>query len=235
MSDSIYAAAGWEYKQSTYRNKDLIGYGIVPIDIQKVLSTENDEIKFVVYGTSESFKTANYSIPVPRDDDNKYPYVARAALCYFPECSRAQGVDYTKRELSLQFGRINDKGKIEDINANVQEDSGVHVDERTSRREFRKWENTKFISTILKDTLKARKSYGERLWGMTITSKERLSTRMGKHLNFGVVITLKELNGINRIDEFVKACTLRGFIVNQLDVQNRIDIYNASQEDIIFD
>lgn len=232
----IDSAAGWEYKQSTYRIKDMVGYGIVPIDINKVLTTENEEIKFVVYGTSESFKTANYSIPVPRDEDNKYPYIARAALCYFPECTRSQGVDYTNRELSLQFGRIvNDKGKINDINDNVQDDSDSHVDERTSRREFRKWENTKFISTILKDNLKPRKSYGERLWGVTITSKERLSTHMDKHLNFGAVITLRELNGINRIDQFIKACTLRGFIVNRLDVQNRIDIYNATQEEIHFE
>ena len=232
----IDSAAGWEYKQSTYRIKDMVGYGIVPIDINKVLTTENEEIKFVVYGTSESFKTANYSIPVPRDEDNKYPYIARAALCYFPECTRSQGVDYTNRELSLQFGRIvNDKGKIDDINDNVQDDSDSHVDERTSRREFRKWENTKFISTILKDNLKPRKSYGERLWGVTITSKERLSTHMDKHLNFGAVITLRELNGINRIDQFIKACTLRGFIVNRLDVQNRIDIYNATQEEIHFE
>lgn len=231
----IDSAAGWEYKRSTYRFKDMIGYGIVPIDIQKVLLTENDEIKIVIYGTSESYKTANYSIPVPRDEDNKYPYIARAALCYFPECTRAQGVDYTNRELSLQFGRIDDKGKIKDINDNVQDDNGSHVDERTSRREFRKWENTKFISTILKNTLKPRKSYGERLWGLTVTSKERLSTRMEKHLNFGAVITLKELNGTNRIDEFIKACTLRGFIVNRLDVQNRIDIYNATQGEIQFE
>lgn len=231
----VDSAAGWEYKQYTYQNKDIVGYGIVPIDIQNVLSTNNDEIKFVVYGTSESYKTANYSIPVPRDEDNKYPYVARATLCYFPECSRTQGVDYTNRELSLAFGRIKNDGTIEDINDNVQDESGAHVDERKSRAEFRKWENTKFISTVLKDSLKPRKSYGERLWGMTVTSKERLSTHMKKHLNFGAVITLKELNGINRIDDFVKACTLRGFIVNRLDVQNRIEIYNSTQEEIVFD
>ena len=231
----VDSSAGWEYKQSTYLNKDIVGYGIVPIDIQNVLSTNNDEIKFVVYGTSESYKTANYSIPVPRDEDNKYPYIARATLCYFPECSRTQGVDYTNRELSLAFGRIKDDGSIEDINDNVQDETGAHVDERKSRAEFRKWENTKFISTVLKDSLKPRKSYGERLWGMTVTSKERLSTRMKKHLNFGAVITLKELNGINRIDEFIKACTLRGFIVNRLDVQNRIEIYNSTQEEIVFD
>ena len=137
--------------------------------------------------------------------------------------------------MSLAFGRIKNDGTIEDINDNVQDESGAHVDERKSRAEFRKWENTKFISTVLKDSLKPRKSYGERLWGMTVTSKERLSTRMKKHLNFGAVITLKELNGINRIDDFVKACTLRGFIVNRLDVQNRIEIYNSTQEEIVFD
>ncbi len=232
----IDSAAGWEYKQSTYLMKDTLGYGIVPIDIHKILSTGNEEIKFVIYGKAESYKTANYSIPVPRDEDNKYPYVARATLCYFPECSRAQGVDYTNRELTLVFGRVtNDKGAIKDINDNVQDEDRVHVDERKSRQEFRKWENTKFISTVLKDNLKAKKSYGERLWGVTVTSKERLSTRMKKSINFGAVITLKEINGINRIDQFIKACTLRGFIVNRLDVQNRIDIYNAKQEEIHFD
>ena len=232
----IDAAAGWEYKQSTYQSKDVMGYGIVPISVQRVLASENDEIKFVVYGTSESYKTSNYAIPVPRDEDNKYPYIARATLCYFPECSRNQGVDYTNRELSLAFGRIvNDKGRIEDINSNVQDESGAYVDERKSRAEFRKWENTKFISTILKDRLKPKKSYDEKLWGMTITSKDRLSTRMRSHLNFGIVITLKELKGMNRIDDFIKACRLRGYIVNSLDIQQRIEVFNATQEEIIFD
>ena len=73
------------------------------------------------------------------------------------------------------------------------------------------------------------------MWGMAITSKERLSTRVGKHLNFGTVITLKELYGVNRIEEFIKACTLRGFIVNRLDVQNRIEIYNETQDEIHFE
>lgn len=230
----VDSAAGWEYKKSTYRSKDVVGYGIVPIDIQQILSTPNDEIRFVVYGTSESYKTTNYAIPVPRDEDNKYPYVARATLCYFPECTRAQGVDYTNRELSLTFGRVGDDGKIKDINENVQDESGAHVDERQSRKDFRKWENTKFISTVLKSN-RSKNSYGERLWGMVITSKERLSTRMDRHLKFGAVITLKELHGVNRIESFIKACTLRGYIVNELDVQNRVEIYNSTQEEITFD
>lgn len=231
----IDAAAGWDFKQSTYRNKDIMGYGIVPIDIQKILTTESDEIKFYVYGISKSYKTTNYGIPVPRDEDNKYPYIARATLCYFPECSRRQGVDYTNRELSLAFGRINAKGTIEDINDNVQDESGSHVNERKSRKEFRKWENTKFISMILKNKLRPKKSYREQLWGIAITSKERLTTRMQNSLKFGAVITLKELHGVNRIDEFIKACTLRGWIVNKVEIQNRINIYNATQEEIRFE
>ena len=230
----VDSAAGWEYKKSTYRSKNIVGYGIVPIDIQQILSTPNDEIRFVVYGTSESYKTTNYAIPVPRDEDNKYPYVARATLCYFPECTRAQGVDYTNRELSLTFGRVGDDGKIKDINENVQDENGAHVDERQSRKDFRKWENTKFISTILKKN-RPKNSYRERLWGMVIISKERLSTRMGRHLNFGAVITLKELHGVNRIESFIKACTLRGYIVNELDIQNRVEIYNSTQEEIHFE
>lgn len=230
----IDSAAGWDYKVSTYANKDIIGYGVVPIDIRKILSTNSEEIKFVVYGTSESYKTTNYAIPVPRDENDKYPFIARATLCYFPECLRSQGVDYTSRELSIQFGRINGKGKIDDINENIQDDNGSHVTERQSRKEFRKWENTKFISKILKNN-KAIKSYDERLWGIAITSKERLTSKTGKQLNFGAVITLREINGINRIQDFIQACTLRGWIVNEIDVRNRINVYNLNQEEILFD
>ena len=231
----IDSAAAWDYKIMTFNSKSIMGYGVVPVDIRKIVETESDEIRFVVYGTSDSYRTANYAIPVPKDDENKYPYVARATLCYFPECSRTQGVDYTDRELSLKFGRIvDDKGKISDINDNVQDDADSRMDERQSRKEFRKWDNTKFISRIVKNN-KPVKSYDDRLWGLSVTSKERLSAQMRSPLNFGVVVTLKEVNGINRIEDFIKACTLRGWIVNRIDVQNQLDIYASSQEEIHFD
>lgn len=232
----IDAAAAWDYKTMSENNKSIMGYGVVPVDIRKILETESDEIRFVVYGTSDSYRTANYAIPVPKDDDNKYPYIARATLCYFPKCSRTQGVDYTDRELSLKFGRIiDDKGKINDINDNVQDDAGSRMDERQSRKEFRKWDNTKFISRIVKNSNKPVKSYDDRLWGLSVTSKERLSTQMRYPLNFGVVVTLKEVNGINRIEDFIKACILRGWIVNRIDVQNQLDIYASGQEEIHFE
>ena len=152
-------------------------------------------------------------------------------MCYFPRCTRTQGVDYTNRELSLQFGRINNKGKIDDINQNNQDDSEGRVDERQSRREFRKWDNTKFISHIVKNN-KPKKTYDDRLWGISVTSKERLDNKEREPLNVGVVITLKEINGINRIDDFIQACTLRGWIVNRIDIQTQLDIYVSAQEDI---
>ncbi len=230
----IDSAASWDYKSISNTLKSIIGYGIVPIDIKNIVETNADEIRFVVYGSSESYRTTNYGIPVPKDKDNKYPYVARATLCYFPECTRSQGVDYTNRELSFQFGRINNNGKIDDINQNPQDDSDNRTDERQSRKEFRKWDNTKFISRIIKNN-KSMKSYDERLWGISITSKERLSNQIRKNLKFGIVITLKEINGINRIDDFIKACTLRGWIVNQITIQNQVNIYNSSKEDIVFE
>lgn len=230
----IDAAAGWDYKISTYKNKDLLGYGVVPIKINDILTSDNNEMKFILYGTSQSYKTANYQIPIPKDSDDKYPYISRATLCYFPECSRSQGVDYTLRELSLKFGRVKMNGTIEDINDNVQDENGFYTDERKSRQDFRKWENTKFISKILKNN-KSLKSYNDRFWGFSITSKERLDTAMKKDLNFGAVVTLREINGVNRIQDFITACTIRGYIVNEIDIQNRIDIYNSNQEEIIFD
>lgn len=232
----IDSAAAWDYKTMSENNKSIVGYGVVPVDIRKIVETESDEIRFVVYGTSDSYRTVNYAIPVPKDDDNKYPYIARATLCYFPKCSRTQGVDYTDRELSLKFGRIiDDKGKINDINDNVQDDADSRMDERQSRKEFRKWDNTKFISRIVKNRNKPVKSYDDRLWGLSVTSKERLSTQMRSPLNFGVVVTLKEVNGINRIEDFIKSCILRGWIVNRIDVQNQLDIYASGQEEIHFE
>ena len=230
----IDSAAGWEFKTSTYRIQNQIGYGIVPIRISDILGSDNREIRFVLYGTASSYITSNYSIPVPRDSDNKYPFIARATLCYFPQCSRVQGVDYTSRELSLRFGRVNGKGEIVDINENIQDEVGHAVDERQSRKDFRKWENTKFISKILKKN-RALNSYDERLWGISIVSKERLTTSMSSNLNFGVVVTLREINGVNRIQDFITACTLRGWIVNEINLENRLTLYNKNQEEIVFD
>ena len=105
----IDAARDWNEKP-TPEEVALYGHGIVPIKIDDIVHTKEDEIKFLVYDVSEKWNTYNYYFPVPIKDD-KYPYIARATMCYFPMCDRTQGVDYTNTELNLHFGRINNKGK----------------------------------------------------------------------------------------------------------------------------
>lgn len=64
-------------------------------------------------------KNGTLIFPVPINE-NKYPYIARATMCYFPLCDRSQGVDYTNTELNLHFGRIGNNGKIKDIKGDKQ-------------------------------------------------------------------------------------------------------------------
>lgn len=59
--------------------------------------------------------------------------------------------------------------------------------------------------------------------------------RRKEPLQFGVVVTLKEMNGVNRIDDFIKMCMARGWLVNQLDIENQLDVYAKAEEDIVFE
>ena len=133
---------------------------------------------------------------------------------------------------ALRVGGIKSDGRIDDINDNTQDEDGAHVNERQSRRDFRKWENTKFISKTMTPRRRPISSYEDRLWGIAITSKERLGTHTQKGLNFGVVITLREIKGVNRIQDFIRACQLRGWIINELHVENQVDLYNVNQEEL---
>ncbi|WP_297436865.1 S8 family peptidase [uncultured Clostridium sp.] len=227
----IDSASGWEKGEIS---SHLIGFGVVPIRIEKIIKSEKDEIKFVLAGTSEKFDTYNYNIPIPIYKD-KHPFIAKATLCYFPCCERNQGVDYTNTELDIYFGRINGS-KIQSINKNMQSIGTEHyLNETNARKLYRKWDNVKHIKEILKKGSRPKKVYASGIWGISIKTKERLDKKFGYGIKFGVVITLKELNGINRIDEFIKQCLFRGWLVNRVDIDNQIDIYNIAEEEIKFD
>lgn len=231
----IDSAAGWNRKDDI---SHTIGYGIVPIHINDIVNSPDDEIKFMINGIIEDFETYTYNIPVPKVDD-KYPYFARATLCYFPKTSRNQGVDYTSTEMDIHFGRIyevNGRPRIKTINDNNQSENILtSIYEEDARKLYRKWDNIKHISEFLKERSRPRKSYGIGMWGLGIKTKERLNSQDGKGLKFGVVITLKEMNGVNRINDFVKMCQTRGWIVNTIDLDNQIDIYNKGEEIIEFE
>ncbi len=227
----IDSAAGW--KKNIY-NSDVIGYGVVPKKIDNIIQCENDEIRFVISEVSELFDTYNYNIPVPVYQESQ-PFIAKATLCYFPKCSRNQGVDYTDTELDLHFGRIKDNG-IKPIDNNIQNDEGKYfLKEGRARQLYRKWDNIKLIGEELKDSPRARKVYDDGRWGISLKTKERLLGNAGKGLNFGLVITLKEINGQNRIEEFIRLCTLRGWLVNKVSIENQLEVYNKADVEIDFE
>lgn len=232
----IDAARDWN-ENPTPEEVAIYGHGIVPIKIDDIIQTKEDEIKFLLYDISEKWNTYNYRFPVPFKDD-KYPYVARATMCYFPMCDRTQGVDYTNTELNLHFGRINDKGKLVDIKGDKQnqdelfDNEGYFLFEKEARKKFRKWDNVKYVTEKPKDRMQPKKVYNNKNWGMEIKTNNRLDPKDGEGVRFGVVVTLKEINGVNRIDEFIRNCTLNGWLVNEIDVQTRIDINKKINEDI---
>ena len=107
----IDSATGWNLVDDI--KAEYYGFGKVPIRIEDIIQSKRDEIKFYIESESTDFDTYTYGIPVPLDKE-KCPYIAKATLCYFPKCTRNQGVDYTNTELDLYFGRVmqNKKGNI---------------------------------------------------------------------------------------------------------------------------
>lgn len=235
----IDAARAWD-ENPTPEKVALYGHGIVPIHINDIIQTKKDEIKFVITDISEKWNTYNYFFPIPLVND-KYPYIARATMCYFPICNRSQGVDYTNTELNLHFGRIKNDGKINGINGDKQnikdslELEKNYILEGEAREKFRKWDNVKYIAENISKNKKSKKSYKNKNWGMEVKTSNRLDAKDGIGLRFGIVVTLKEINGKNRIDDFIKGCILNGWLVNPINVVNRIDIHQKLNEEIKFE
>lgn len=234
----VDSARGWN-SEPLPEEVAVYGHGVVPIKIDDIILTKEDEIKFVVTDISEKWNTYNYHFPVPLKDD-KYPYYFRATMCYFPLCNRSQGVDYTNTELNLHFGRIKDDGKLNEINndkQNTDDDLGMQKNfilEGEARKSFRKWDNVKYVSEKLKEKRSPKKSYQNKNWGIEVKTNNRLDPQDGVGLRFGIIVTMKEMYGVNRIDEFIRNCNLNGWLVNKIDVENRIDIHKKVNEEIEF-
>lgn len=225
----IDSAIGWSGDPiDVYR-----GHGVVPIDIREILQTKGDEIRFVINGIARDYESYNYNIPVPLKDD-KCPYIARATLCYFPICNRNQGVDYTGTEMDLHFGQLKE-AKIKPLNGNRQGIEGSYINEDDARRNFRKWDNVKHVSDQFKKNMRLRKTYGNNLWGVKIRKTTRNDRADNTPVPFGLVVTLKDITGTNRYNEFMQQCMMRGWLVNRIDINTQIDIYEAAEVDVEFE
>ena len=73
------------------------------------------------------------------------------------------------------------------------------------------------------------------MWGVSIKTYERLQQKHGVGINFGLVVTLRNIFGEDKVHDFINQCQLRGWLVNKIDVETRIDIYNTAEEEIHFD
>ena len=231
----IDSAAGWKRKD---KPQTMIGYGVVPTHINDILETPEDEIKFFITGIINDYETYNYTIPVPIFNGMQ-PFWSRATLVYFPYCDRNQGVDYTSTEVDIHFGRVYKKGdsvQIKEINNNKQAYEGTELlYEEKVRQLYRKWDNVKLISEICKRNSRPKKVYEAGLWGLKVVTKERNDEKMGRGMPFGVVVTLKEMKGMNRINDFIKLCGMYGWLVNTVDVDSSIDLYNKTDADIMWE
>lgn len=231
------SATGWGDIGNNPEKAKLLGHGVVPRHINDIVKTQDDEIKFYIDIESTEYDTYSYNLPVPVDG-GKHPFVAKATLCYFPVCNINQGVDYTSTELDVYIGRIKKDGKtagLKPINKNVQslENKGSYrVDEKTARRVFRKWDNAKHIREVMNEKYVPRKAYDEGLWGISVKRKNRTKSAGDTNVRFGLVVTLKEMYGVNRINDFIQRCSVYGWLVSEINVDNSLDIYIKSQETI---
>lgn len=224
----IDSASKWNEKES---NIEMKGFGVPPISIMDIVESANDEIKFFFYETAKSYDSLAEKIPVPVYND-KYPYIAKATLCYFPVCNRDQGVDYTNTELDIHFGRIDKNLKIKSVNENTQTEEGDYTNEEEARKLFRKWDNVKHIIERYNSRKRPKKVYSQKGWGLDIKLKERLDTRYPGGLRYGVVVTLKALDKKNRFNEFLELCRQNYWVVIPLDVQQQIDVQQKAEQTI---
>ena len=207
----------------------LIGLGVVPIHINDILHSKDDEIRFVLSGEATEYDNYCYNIPVPISK-GKQPYIAKATLCYFPKGNREQGVDYTSTELDLHFGRIIGN-RIHTINNNRQNTDLSREYEKDARSYHRKWDNTKVICETLKQRRISKDVKGKGLWGISIKKTERNSNN--KHpVRFGMVVTLKNINGDNLIQDFIQQCAWNNLLVTPLHIRQQIEVYNKMTEEI---
>lgn len=222
----IHNAASW----NKLENLKLKGFGLVSKKIDDIISCGDDEIMFLINSEISDQTIENFMLPIPKSGE-KFPYVAKATLCYFSNVSRRYGVDYTSNELDLYFGVIKNFKTIKTINENKQD---ISEKERKARYEHLKWNNVKHISEDITKQKKNKKAYIENYWGIKLSSKYR-NIEKRENIKFSLIVTLKNLEKENRISEFIQNCTTKNWLVNKIDLKTRIKVYNKLEEDIVLE
>lgn len=222
----IHNAANW----NKLDNMKLKGFGVVSKRIEDIISSNDDEIQFIINTEISDQEINNLTLPVPKSNE-KFPYIAKATLCYFSNVSRRYGVDYTVNELDLYFGVTKNSKEVKTINENMQD---VLEKEKKAREEHFKWNNVKHIAEDINKQKRSKKSYIDNYWGIKIKSKYR-NIKKRETVKCSLVVTLKNLEKENRISEFIQNCTTKNWLVNRINHQTRIKVYNKLEEEVVFE
>ena len=130
--------------------------------------------------------------------------------------------------------RMTRKG-IKSLNHNMQGELDKLTREKEARKLYRKWDNVKCVGDLEKSRFVPKKSYGESNWGFKIRRSTRQDSSQKDVVPFALVVTLKEMDGHNRIDEFVQRCHLQHWLVNEIDIHNYINLYQEADIELNFD
>ena len=71
-----------------------------------------------------------------------------------------------------------------------------------------------------------------KFFGKILNQQRKTTFPKRERLQVGVVVMLKEMHGENRIDDFIKLCMMRGWIANQIDVNNRFDVHQKVEAEL---
>jgi len=239
----IDSAYGWG---ENCNNKPYLGYGTPDVDINNVIGSKKDEIKFVFFGNTKNQHTYISDFPLLLEKDNKFNYRVKITFCYFTYGTRNFGVDYADQDVSIKFGptelkpykRADDTFEnhtfVKSItNENIGLSDVDYLGENTRIIGFGKWNNTNIMVQERKTKIKCQQN---EKWGMMINHLERVGAiseeewkdHLENHsINFGAVVTFKTLDGTDaRYDDFYRLVdnndnyVLRKF---DLSIENEID------------
>ena len=84
----------------------------------------------------------------------------------------------------------------------------------------------------MKNNPRAKKIYGKGFWGIGINKTSRGIMPDSTTIPFGLVVTLKAIDNVNRIEDFVQQCFLNNWLVRRLDVNTQLDVYNRADTEI---
>lgn len=107
--------------------------------------------------------------------------------------------------------------------------------EEAVRKYKRKWDNVKIRAESFKRSRPKQKLSNAGFWSISVRKTERLDDNSGSNLSFGIVVTLKSLDGRNRIEDFIQQSIHLGWDVREINIEEKIRVNLESQQEITFE